>query len=455
MSSSTAHDTEVKRIDARRAYAWYVVSVLTLIYVISFIDRLILNVIIEPIRLELNLTDIQIGLINGTSFAVFYTLLALPCGRIVDLVNRKIVILCGLLIWSVLTILSAFSDGFWELFIFRMGVGVGEAALTPAAFSIIADYFRKGERGAALSFYGTGIYIGIFLVYSGGGLLYGFIEEIVQSGAFIHFSFIDSFSTWRIVLVLVGVPSLLACFFVMSIREPQRRNDVDDMDTVDRKTTVREVVGYLSEHSRAFTYYFAGIAFIATATYVRDMWNTSFFLRTHSVSLAEINLWYGLIALSAGIAGILTGGRTSDYLYSKGVKAAPIKVMLFTVFAWMPFGFSYLLVPSWVVSVILIFPTVFFSSMAYGANYAALQEIMPVRMRGIGVSLMLIVTNILGLGIGPVGVAFLTDYIFQDTGMIRYSMLSFYIVLYLLAIVVLYKAIKPYQRIAEAAADWR
>ena len=200
-------------------YAWYIVFVLMLCYTLSLIDRQILSLLVAPMKRDLHINDTRIGLLQGVSFAVFYTLAGLPLGRLADSQPRRMIVTVGVVVWSILTAACSAARNFWALFLTRMGVGVGEAALSPSAFSLIADAFPPGQLGLALSFYSMGIYVGSGLAMIVGG-------SVVQSVSYrpeLALPLLGTIASWRATFLIVGLPGLFVALLTLTIREPQRR----------------------------------------------------------------------------------------------------------------------------------------------------------------------------------------------------------------------------------------
>src|ERR1700686_2042900 len=217
-AATTSNDPPISLADHPDSlrYAWDVVFVLMLCYALSFIDRQILSLLVAPMKRDLHISDTRVGLLQGFSFALFYTLAGLPLGRIADTRNRRNLITVGILAWSALTAACSAAKNFWALFFTRMGVGAGEATLSPAAFSLIADYFPPGRLGVALSLYSMGIYVGSGLAFIVGG-------EVVQHLArqpVLTLPLLGTIASWRAAFLVVGLPGLLVALLVRTIREP-------------------------------------------------------------------------------------------------------------------------------------------------------------------------------------------------------------------------------------------
>jgi len=201
------------------AYAWYVVAVLTLTYTVSFIDRQIMSLMIEPIRRDLNITDTQVSLLIGLAFAVFYTLLGIPIARLADRRSRRTIIAVGIATWCFMTAFCGLARSYAQLFLARVGVGVGEAALSPSALSIISDYFPKRTRGRAIAVYNTGISLGTGLAMIVGGAL---VAHVMVSPP-VRLPFVGELYAWQTVFMLVGLPGLFLALLMFTVREPRRR----------------------------------------------------------------------------------------------------------------------------------------------------------------------------------------------------------------------------------------
>ena len=226
-------------------YAWYVVGVLTLAYIFSFIDRQILNLMVGPIQRDLGIGDTQMSLLMGASFAVFYTLFGIPLGRLADTRSRRAIISVGIALWSVMTVGCGLARTFWQLAFMRMGVGVGEASLSPSAYSLISDYFRPERRSTAMSVYSMGIYIGAGMAF----ILGGFITLLVSGRESTDIPWIGSVRSWQLIFFVVGLPGLLISLLLLTVREPVRKGVrlKSDASAITVPTSKRRVVVHPAE----------------------------------------------------------------------------------------------------------------------------------------------------------------------------------------------------------------
>lgn len=404
-------------------YAWYVVIVFVIAYTFSFIDRQILSLLVEPMKRDLMISDTQISLLLGIAFAIFYVTMGLPIGRLVDQKRRISIIAIGVFTWSVMTALSGTAKAYWQLFAYRMGVGVGEAALSPAAYSIISDYFPPKRLGIAIGVYGVGVYVG-----AGAALVIGaWAISWATSIGDVELPIIGHVFSWQLVFFVVGLPGLLVALWVATLREPKRRGHMRreiGEDGVERDVAVpfKEVLAYLQDNAAAFLSMNVCFALLAMMAYGTAAWVPSFFIRTYGWTATEIGTIYGLIIMVFGTLGVVSGGALGDYVCSKGYKNGRIIVMMMTGVVTLPFAAIFPLMddPYW--ALILVAPATYFATFTTGVGPSALMEMMPNQMRGFSSALSGLIVNLIGLGLGPTAIALVTDQVFQDVNMLRYSL---------------------------------
>lgn len=394
-------------------YAWYVVAVLTLIYVFSFIDRQILNFLVAPMRRDLGITDTGMSLLMGLTFAVFYTLFGIPLGRLADTRNRRGILAAGFLTWSLFTTLCGFARGFWHLALLRMGVGIGEASLSPSAYSMISDYFPPERRATAISVYSTGIFLGNGLAMVLGGMVLNFAsaQEVWT------LPLIGATRPWQLIFFAVGLPGLLCAALLLTVREPRRREMRSH-----QPPPLREVAAYMRTNSQTFLCHNFGIAFFSVTAYGFAAWMPTLFMRVHGWSPAETGLKLGLCTLILGPLGIVCGGRLADHLKSHGYRDANMRIMLIAAVAWLPIALACVLAPSPTIALLLFLPSQFLQAFPFGAAPAAITEIMPNEMRGQAAATYLFINTLIGLGFGPTAIALLTDYVYRADQLLPYSM---------------------------------
>lgn len=435
-------------------YAWYVVGVLTLVYVFSFIDRQILNLLVAPIRKDLGITDTQMSLLMGFSFAVFYTFFGIILGRLADTKSRRSIIAVGFVMWSLFTAGCGMARNFAQMLLLRMGVGVGEAALSPAAYSLITDYFPKQRRATAISVYSMGIYIGSGLAYILGGL----VIKWASAEQTWDLPLVGATRPWQVIFFIVGLPGVLLALLVYSIREPARRGikllKAADGTMKAAQVPLKEVFAYIFENKLTFLCHNVGFALLSFSSYGSSSWIPTFLTRNHGWTGAKPGLVFGTVVAVCGTLGIVAGGWLADRMAARGYRDANMRVGLIVSIAWLPFGILFPLVPSADWAVALMIPAVFLASAPFGVAPAAIQQMMPNAMRGQASAVYLFIVNLIGLGMGPTAVAITTDYIFRDDYKVNYSLVIVATIAHLAAALLLWTGLKPFMRSLDRLKAW-
>lgn len=416
-------------------YPWLVVAILMIAYVFSFVDRQILNLLVGPIRRDLGISDTQMSLLMGFSFAIFYTILGIPLGRLADSRNRRGLIAVGVVVWSLMTGLCGFAKSYWQLFMCRVGVGVGEATLSPAAYSMIADYFPPGRRATAISVYSMGIFLGSGLAFLIGGLVIKFVD----AQGVVTLPLIGDVRPWQMVFFVLGGSGLLFSLAFLLVREPPR-----DSGHVSAGVPFGTVLAHLWENRRTVLCHNMGFAMLAFCSYGTSAWVPSFFIRTFNWNAGEVGITYGLIVMVFGCAGILFGGWLTDHWLKQGKTDAALRVGILASTVAM-LGGVYLLADNGALAAVLMVPAVFALGMPFGAAPAAIQEIVPNQMRGQTSAVYLFIVNLIGLGVGPTAVALVTDKVFANDLDLKWSMLIVGTIANLVAIGFLSAGLKPYR----------
>lgn len=428
-------------------YAWYVVGVLMLAYISSFIDRQVLTLLVKPLKRDFGITDTQVGLLIGFSFAIFYTLLGIPIGRLADRKSRKSIILWGITIWSFMTVICGVTDTYGELFWARVGVGIGEAALSPAAYSMISDLFPRQKLGTAMGVYNLGVYVGSGLSI----LLVALILKLINVEGMWHVPFFGDVYPWQSVFFMVGLPGLLIVLLIgFTIKEPIRQQSQKEA------IAMSEVIQYFRSNQASLLCLFFGIAFMAFASYATTAWIPTLLVRKYTFTESQAGLLLGVVITVFSTLGVYTGGRYADKLTKEGVADAKMRV-----------GFQGMLIGTALAGVVLVMmifkliPLVllvgllamicFFTSLPYGAATAALQEMVPAPMRATFSAFFLFVVNIVGLGGGPLAVGFINDKIFGDTQQVHLSWAISVLIGCSLSCMLLFKGLKPFVRSIENA----
>ena len=425
--------------------AWSTVIILMTAYVLSFVDRQILNLLVEPIRRDLVINDTQMSLLMGLSFALFYTVCGIPLGRLADTRSRRGLIAIGVLFWSAATAACGMAKLYWQFLLCRIGVGVGEAALSPAAYSLIADSFPPERRATAISVYSMGVYLGSGLAFLLGGLVIHFAE---QQGE-LMVPLLGEVRPWQFIFIVLGMVGVLFSLLMLAVREPVRRGVGAGV-----AVPLSEVGRYLRRIRGAVLHHNFGFAGLAFAGYGSAAWIPTFYIRTHGWDAGQVGMVYGTLVAICGCLGIVTGGRLADYLAARGRTDANMRVGLFAALCALPLVIIFPLLDNvWWVTATLA-PAVFFLSMPFGVAPAAIQDIMPNSMRGQASAIYLFVVTLIGLGIGPTAVALVTDYVFADDQALRYSLLIVTGLAVLSSVILLWRGLAPYRASREHLDLW-
>ncbi|MHC5351889.1 spinster family MFS transporter [Metapseudomonas furukawaii] len=414
--------SEIREVESspwpKATYAWYVVLILSLAQTVSFVDRMILSLLVAPIKATLDISDTQISLLHGFSFAIFYALMGIPIARMADEKNRRNIIAIGIFFWSLMTALCGLAQNFWHLFLARVGVGIGEAALSPAGFSLISDYFPPEKRARAMSIFTMGIYIGSGIAFIIGGA----VIKLVMGGEPLEVPVLGTLHPWQLTFVAVGLPGVFLAALMFTVREPLRKGMLVRGNETSNSVPLSVVVRYLGHNWRTYTGIILGYSLTALINFAGTAWIPTFFIRTHGWSASEIGYVYGLIILVFGTLGVISGGWLADRLVSKGYRDGNLLAMMVGGFGVIIPGVLYPLVADSTWAVVLLAPYAFFVSFPTGASVAALQTVTPNSMRAQATAVYLFIVSFISLGFGPTAVALITDFAFGQDGALRYSL---------------------------------
>ncbi len=400
------------------------------VYVFAFIDRQILSMMIVDLKQGLNLDrDWHAGFLMGPAFAIFYTLFGIPFGRLADSQNRRVIIAIGLGLWSLVTAGCGIAKNFWQMALMRVGVGVGEASLSPSAYSMIADYFPREKLGRAIAFYGMGIYLGSGVAYVVGGRAITYVRETAPW----QLPLLGLVQPWQKVFFLVGLPGLLVVpLLLLTVREPLRRGLLrrNAQETASQSVSIpiREVLHHMGRHWKTIVTHNVGFALLAFSGLGTTAWLPEMFRRVHGWEMDQFGLIYGGIFATFGALGIFSGGYFADWLSRKGYRDAKIRIGFFAAWIWFPAGIAFPLLSDANAAMFLVIFAVYLAALPGALGAAAIQELMPNNMRGQTSAIYLLVVNMMGLALGPLILALLTDYFFTEATYgvegIRYSLLS-------------------------------
>jgi len=430
------------RAGVRPWYSWYVVLVLTLIYAISFVDRQMLSLLIEPIRRDLGISDTQIGLLTGFAFAAVYAVLGVALGRIADSWHRVKLVAIGLGAWSVATAACGLARSFGQLFVARMAVGAGEASLTPTAYSIFSDYFPPRRLGRAVAVYTLAQYIGAGTALLLGGLLVGRLADLpaITVGGL-------RFQPWQIAMIAVGIPGLLILPLLTTVREPERRGAERD------EAAVGSVLARLKAERVVYLSHFTGFSLAGLFATGYTTWLPEYLRRSHGWPIEKAGLALALILIVVGGPSTLFGGWLADRLRAKGYYAAPIWIGVVALLLAWPLGIWAPLAGTATLSLVLIALVVAFLTAPTAAAPAALQIVTPNRMRAQISAVYLLCTNLIGAGAGPLVVGLATDQVFGNDAALPASLSLVAAVTCPTAALALFLGRRAFARAAASASD--
>ena len=442
--AATPPPTETPYPAAR--YSWYVVAVLTLVYVFSFIDRQILSLLVRPLRRDLGISDTEVSILMGFSFAVFYTFCGIPMGRLADTRSRRSIVAAGLVFWSVFTAMCGLARNFVQMLLYRIGVGVGEAALSPSAYSLITDYFPKEKLATAISVYSMGIYIGAGMSYLLGGIVVRFASA---QEAWI-LPLVGAVRPWQVIFLAVGIPGILVAPLVYSIREPLRRGIGKHAASV----PARQSFAYMLENKLTFLCHCVGFGLLSLASYASGAWIPEFFRRNFHWDIPRTGIVYGTLVVIFGSLGIVGAGKIADMLRARGRLNANMFVGMWVALIAIPVSCLLYLAPSPGWATLWLAPACIMAAAPFGVSAAAIQQMMPNPMRGQASAVYLFIINMIGLGLGPTAVAVCTQYLFKRDDAVNYSLLVVHLVSLSLAALLLGGGLKPFLRSLDRLNKW-
>ena len=396
-------------MDTRSAgpWGWAAVVVLVLAYAVSFIDRQVVALLVEPLKHDLHLTDSEIGLVQGPAFGIFYALLGMPLGALADRVHRLRLIAAGIFLWSFATAASGFATSFGGLFVARMGVGVGEAALVPAAVSLLADFFTAERRALPMSVLTSGASMGAGLSLLLGGWFVSFAGHGVEGLPLVG-PWLALRPVWQVVFLLAGLLGVPIIVAVLCLKEPVR----GARDTA--HATERPDMRYLLTHWRLFGPLLGGAGLLYIFTNALSAWMPTLFIRQFHWAPAQLGAQLGVPILICAVSGSVVSGLVATWIARSRALDAPLRTMLIGGAALAPLAVLAPLSTDPSLAMVGVVAIYFAIALCFGVATAAFVGITPPALRGRVVALYLLIGNLLGLGLGPYLVGALLDHVFRD-----------------------------------------
>jgi MFS family permease len=397
-------------------YEWYVVGVLAACYTLSFVDRQILSLLVGPIKHDLGISDTQIGLLQGLAFSLLYSLVGLPVGRWADKTNRRNLVVAGVLVWSALTAACSAARSFVSLFMARVGVGIGEASLSPSTYSMVADMFPKERLGVALSVLCMGVFWGSSTALMVGGT----VVDLLARTPVVSAPFLGLVASWRLTFIAVGAPGLIFALLLLTVREPLRGGILQKIGN--QRLSFRECLQQVRLRWRSVALLSGGMVCQATCLFGFLGWAPVFFQRVHGWSAGEVGRALGLTVLIFGCLGMYAGGRLCDHFQRKGITDGPVRVGVPSALGNCFLFAAAMLAPQAGWTLALGCAGMFFVAMPMGTTVAALQLIFPNQLRGQISAIYLFIINLGGLTLGPLLPGLFNDYLFKNEKMIGASL---------------------------------
>lgn len=394
-----------------RVRAWCVVALLLVAYTVALVDRQVLSLMVKPIRAALSVTDTQLSLLAGFAFVLFYTGLGLPCGRLADTTNRRNLIVAGMILWSIATVACGLASTFGELFLARMLVGVGEATLGPAAYSLIADHFPPGPRAKAVSVYTMGVFMG-----TGSALMFSAAAVALTAGqSEVTVPLLGSLQPWQAAFVVVGLPGLaVAALIALGVREPARH------EASDTGNSLRAAVSFVRGNAGILSPMLIGFALNGLINYGLTTWVATLFIRLHGWSAGAIGSTYGAILVLFGSAGVLVGGWLGSRVPPTG--SGTVRIARNALACIIPVLALLSATTSPWIDLVALSILAFLIGIPAALSPVALYQVTPNAFRGQIIAFYLLGATVLGLGVGVTLIAVATDHLFHDDQAIGWSL---------------------------------
>ncbi|MGC4252213.1 MAG: MFS transporter [Sphingobium sp.] len=394
--------------------AWYMLGLLTFCYALAYVDRQLVNLLVDDIRGTYALSDTQISYIIGLGFALAYLIAAPVYGRFVDITNRRNLLVVSVVLWSLSTAAFGLVDSYWGLFAARVGVGISEAGVLPIAWSLLADTFSRKKLPTALSIFASGQKLGSGLSLIAGGLVISFADAV-----HIHFPSLRGFETWQFAFLIIGLPGVVIGLLLFTFPEPVR-GQLQPATQV-RDYTMRESWAYIWERRRFYGRIYASIGMLGILVLGLPAWVPAFLIRRHGETSGEVGLTVGAIFLIFGVAGVLSGPIAVRWFERRGYVDGTIRASAWAMMGIFLFAAAIPFAPGAAGAMAAIAGTTFCFTFPTGIIPSAVQTGTPNRIRGFAGSLYTFSAQLVGFGVGPTAIALITDHVFGDSRMVGFS----------------------------------
>ncbi|GAB4148076.1 MAG: MFS transporter [Sphingomonadales bacterium] len=432
------------------ARAWTMVFILLIAYISSFIDRQLVTLLVDPIQKDLRLTDTEFSLLAGAAFSLFYMSMGIPLGWLADRYSRRLIIMSGVFFWSLMTVLTGFANTFWKMFGARMGVAIGEAALSPAAFSLIADSFPAQRRGKAIAVYTMGAYIGAGLALVIGGSAVALISRLPPFSV----PGFGDLAPWQTTFILVGAPGFLIALAMLLVREPKRQGVLKVGTMAEPMKGNGTLWWFLKTRWQAVTLVTMAYSLFGMAPIGYMMWTPAIMYRRFEWDALQVGTTYGLILLVFSTAGVYLGGVLADRLTKRQYKDASTRAAMLIFLIGTPFAALAPIMPSSTGLVVMLAAASFFFGAVQSLPALSLQLITPNQVRAQIIAIYFLVGNLISMGIGPTLIALISDYVLGGQGNIALALAIVAGTVMPVSALIMYFGLKFYRQSVDDAQAW-
>jgi len=430
-----------------RTMAWYGVGVFSIVLMFLVLDRGVINLLVQPIKRDLHLSDTQMSLLLGAAPVIFYAFIGVPVSRLVDRTVRRALICFGVVTWSIMTALCGVSQNFWQLLLFRVGVGAGESFNAPATYSMMADMFDRERLPRAIAFLNVGFVAGGGISLIAGGAVIHLLSGVPD----LHVPVIGLVHNWQLVFFMVGLPGIIAGSLLLTVREPKRRGLKGGAPP---KIPLKTVVRYLLTHWRVYAPMFIGLGLSSIEAAGRATWGPAFYQRTFGWQPAQIGYTTGLISLACAPIGLVVGTWLAEHFLKKGQNDGHMRVVALAYTVGIPFSIAGPLMPNAWLALAMGAVAGIVGMVSAPSFNAAMQTITPNEMRGQVTALYLFVFSVIGSGIGPSLVAAVTDYALPSENLIKYAIAGTAAVMTPLSAAIIWWGVKAYGEAFKRSKEW-